>query len=91
MPGISTVQKLPGPSSIPTAHASPAGPPPRTVTAKPCVALDPPGSLAVTVTVVVPAAAGARVTVLPETVAVTMAAGREPTAYVRGSPFGSLK
>ena len=42
-----------------------------TVTAIDCVALKPAGSRAVTVTVAVPAATGASVTVLPETAAVT--------------------
>ena len=44
-----------------------------------CVALEPPTSLAVTVTVALPAASGAMVTVLPAILAVTTPAGMAAT------------
>ena len=62
-----------------------------TVTAIDCVALRPPGSRAVTVTVAVPAATGASVAVLPETETLTMLVRLERAVYVSRSPSGSVK
>ena len=61
-----------------------------TVTEIGCVTVKPP-SLAVTVTVALPAATGLIVTVDPDILAVALPTAEEVTVYVRGSPSGSLK
>ena len=62
-----------------------------TVTAMRCVALRPPGSVAVTVTVAVPSATPVSVSVLPDTPTDTMPAFDVAAAYLSASPSGSLK
>ena len=62
-----------------------------TVTAKLRSAHSPCGSCAVTVTVVLPTATAATVSVLPDTATVAVAALAETAAYSSSSPSGSAK
>ena len=62
-----------------------------TVTSNVWVAESPPGSVAVTVTVALPAATPATVTSAPETLTVANASSEEAALYVSSSPSGSLK
>ena len=62
-----------------------------TATPTRCVALRPPGSVAVTVTVAVPSATPLSVSALPDTLADTTAAFDVVAAYPSASPSGSLK
>jgi len=70
VPTVGFVQLWPGVSTCATRHALPS--PFSTVTVKRCVAVNPPGSSAVTVTVALPAATGVRVTALPDTLTLTV-------------------
>ena len=60
-----------------------------TVTANDCVAVRPPGSVAVTRTVAAPSPTAVTVTNAPVTVAVTTWRADEDTVYVKASPSGS--
>ena len=62
-----------------------------TVTANSCATSSPPGSRAVTVTVVLPTAIPATVTVLADTATVARVVSDETAAYASSSPSGSAK
>ena len=89
VPIVGFVQLWPGVSTCPTRHALPL-PLLSTVTEIRCVALSPPASSAVTVTVAVPAAAGVRVTALPDTLTLTLLRALDLAAYVRLSPSPAM-
>ena len=65
--------------------------PGRMTTARSCVADRPPGSVAVTVTVALPAATPTTTTVASDAVTVTTAMSELAAVYVSASPSGSLK
>ena len=88
---ISTSNDLPASTArsliVPTATGAWFG----TVTEKLCATSSPPGSRAVTVTVVLPTAIPVTVTILPDTAAVARVVSDETAVYVSVSPSGSAK